>query len=144
MGLHKILKIVAAVLGILGLVALTNLLIKGDAVVTQTGEGLDWFLYLSYITFALTIGFVLLFVFKDVFTSGNMKKTLMGLGFMLIVILISYGIAKGEAVVMSDGESLSEAGSKWISAGLNAFYILGAVAVATMLYSEVKNLTISK
>lgn len=145
MGFYKILKIIVFILGALGAVALANLLMKGDAVVTQTGEGLDWFLNLSYITFILTVGLVLAFVFKDLFTSGkSIKSTIIGIGLLVVVVAISYGIAQGEAIIMSDGNELSESGSRWISAGLNAFYILGVGAVAVMVLSEVKNLTISK
>lgn len=144
MGLYKILKIVAFVLGALGSVALANLLIKGDALVIETGEGLDWFLNLSYITFALTIAFVLFFVLKGVITSDNIKMILISLGLLLVIVLISYGIADGESIVMPDGDVLSESGSRWISAGLNAFYILGVGAIVVMLISEFKNLTISK
>ena len=61
MGLYRVLKIIAFVLGILGAVALANLLITGDEVVKQTGEGLNPFLNLAYVTFFLTIVLVLLF-----------------------------------------------------------------------------------
>jgi len=144
MGLYKILKILAFVLGALGAIALINLLVKGDELVMQTGEGLDMFLNLSYITFLITIVLVVFFVFKEVFTSDNIKAILIGLGLFLVVVLISYGIADGESIIMPDGDTLSENGSRWISAGLNAFYILGIGAVALMLLSEIKNLTISK
>lgn len=144
MGLYKILKIVAFVLGALGAVALANLLFKGDATVIQTGEGLDMFLTLSYITFIFTIAMVLIFVLRDLFTSDSIKSTLLGVGLLLVIVAVSYGIANGEAITMSDGNALSESGSRWISAGLNAFYILGIGAIAVMLLSEIKNLTISK
>ncbi len=144
MGLYKVLKIVVFILGALGAVALANLLIKGDAVVVQTGEGLDMFLNLSYLTFFLTLAFVLFFVLKGVFTSDNIKGILIGVGLLLVVALISYGIADGESITMSDGEVLSASGSRWISTGLNAFYILGLGAVVVMLISEFKSLTISK
>lgn len=144
MGLYRVLKIIAFVLGVLGAVALANLLIKGDEVVMVTGEGLDLFLNLAYVTFIFTIVLVLLFVFRDMFTSGNFKSTLLGVGVLLIVIAVSYGIANGEAIIMSNGEELSANSSRWVSAGLNAFYILGLGAVAVMLISEIKNLTISK
>src|SRR5699024_679989 len=115
MGLYKILKILAFVLGALGAIALINLLVKGDELVMQTGEGLDMFLNLSYITFLITIVLVVFFVFKEVFTSDNIKAILIGLGLFLVVVLISYGIADGESIIMPDGDTLSENGSRWIS-----------------------------
>src|SRR5690625_3189395 len=93
MGLYRVLKIIAFLLGILGAVALANLLITGDDVVKQTGEGLNPFLNLAYITFALTIALVLLFVIRDLFTSGNFKRTLLSVVIMLVYVGLSYGRA---------------------------------------------------
>jgi|SRR5690625_2001331 len=144
MGLYRVLKIIAFALGILGAVALANLLITGNEVVKVTGEGLDLFLNLAYVTFILTIVLVLLFVVRDIFTSGNIKSTLLGVGVLVIIVAVSYGIANGEAIIMANGEELSASGSRWVSTGLNAFYILGLGAIVVMLISEIKNLTISK
>lgn len=145
MNLYKIVKIIAFILGTLGAVALVSLLAKGDEQIIATdGEGLDWFLVISYITFFTTIALVFIFVFKDLFTSESIKTTLIGLGLFVLVGIISYVLAKGEAIVMSDGTPLSAGESKWISTGLIGFYILGIGAIVSMLVSEVKNLTISK
>lgn len=144
MGLYRVLKIIALILGLLGAAALANLLFKGDDIVKATGEGLNLFLNIGYVTFIVTIVLVLIFVLRDLFTSDGIKSTLIGVGLLLVVGVVSYGIAGGEAITMSDGTALSESGSRWISAGLNAFYILGLGAIAVMLISEVKNLTISK
>lgn len=144
MGLYRVLKIIAFLLGILGAVALANLLITGDDVVKQTGEGLNPFLNLAYITFALTIALVLLFVIRDLFTSGNFKRTLLSIGLLLVIVGISYGVAGAQEIRLPSGEMLSESASRWVSTGLNTFYILGIGAIAMMLVSEVKNLTISK
>lgn len=144
MGLYRVLKIIALILGLLGAAALANLLFKGDDIVKATGEGLNLFLNIGYVTFIVTIVLVLIFVLRDLFTSDGIKSTLIGVGLLVLVGVVSYGIAGGEAITMSDGTALSESGSRWISAGLNAFYILGLGAIAVMLISEVKNLTISK
>ncbi len=145
MGLHKVSKILALVIGVLGVVALANLLMKGDEHVKATGEGLDFFITLGTWSLVL-IAVVVLFsvVYNLIFISQSIKPMLIGLGLFIVVVLISYGIAEGESVVMPDGDTLSESGSRWISAGLNAFYILGIGAIVAMLLSEAKNLTISK
>ena len=67
MGLHKIIKIVAILLSIAGIIFFAMILAKGDEAVTLTGEGVDGFLYVSYVIFAITIAFVLFFVIKGVF-----------------------------------------------------------------------------
>ena len=144
MGLYKVLKIVALVLGVLGAVALANLLFTGDEVVKQTGDGLNLFLNLAYVTFFLTIALVLIFVLRDLFTSDSIKSTLIGVGLLVVVLAISYGVANGDAITLPNGSQLSESGSRWVSTGLNAFYVLGIGAIAAMLVSEIKNLTISK
>ena len=58
MGLHKILKIVALILGVAGMIFWVLLVSKGDEVVKSTGEGVDPLLYIGYITLAIVILFV--------------------------------------------------------------------------------------
>ncbi|HAV53631.1 MAG TPA: hypothetical protein DCX41_01680, partial [Aequorivita sp.] len=79
MALHKILKIIALLLGVAGVIFLAMIIAKGDEAVSATGEGVDGFLYVAYITFAITIVFVLFFVLKGIF-AGNIKNTLISVG----------------------------------------------------------------
>ena len=136
MSLHKILKIVALLLSVAGIIFLAMIIAKGDQAVTETGEGLDGFLYVAYITFAITVAFVLFFVVKGVF-SGNIKNTLISVGAFLVIVVISYALADGTPMQMRD-ISLSASGSKWIDTGLYVFYIMGILAIASMVFSGVK------
>ena len=79
MGLHKILKIVALILGVAGLIFWVLLVAKGDEVVKSTGEGVDPLIYIAYITLAIVLLFVVIFVLKGIF-AGNLKKTLLSIG----------------------------------------------------------------
>src|SRR5690606_11074349 len=107
MALHKILKIVALLLSVAGVIFLAMIISKGDTVVTETGEGVDGFLYVAYITFAIILIFVLFFVLKGVF-EGDIKKTLLSVGTFAVIALISYVMADSTPMVMQEGEMLSE------------------------------------
>ncbi len=140
MGLHKILKIVALILSIAGVISLAMIVSNGDDAVRATGEGLDGFLYIAYIIFALVLIFVIVFVLKGLM-AGDIKKTLITVGAFLAVVIISYVMADGVETMMKDGKMLSANGSKWISTGINAFVILGIIAIGSMVLSGVKKIT---
>ena len=140
MGLHKILKIVALLLSVAGIIFLAMIIAKGDEAVTATGEGVDGFLYVAYIIFAITILFVLFFVLKGIF-AGNIKSTLLSVGAFLLIVVISYVLADGSPMQMQEGEMLSASGSKWVGTGLYAFYIMAILAVGAMVFSGIKKIT---
>ena len=142
MGLHKILKIVALVLSLIGIVMFAMLVSKGDAVIEQTGEGVDGYIYVAYIMLALVLLFVLIFVLKGVF-AGNLKKTLISIGLFLLVGIVAYVMASGsiEGLPLVDDKVISESSSKWVGTGLYAFYILGIMAIGAMVFSGIKKLT---
>jgi len=137
MGLHKITKILGLVLSVVGAAFLGMIIMKGDIVIKETGEGVDGFIYTTYIIFALVLLAVIVFGLKALF-SGNIKNTLMILGAFVVVIGISYGLADGTEMPLTDGGMLSESGSKWIGAGLYSFYILAIVAIGSMIFSGFK------
>lgn len=140
MALHKILKIVALLLSIAGIIFLAMIIAKGDEAVTATGEGVDGFLYVAYITFAIIVVFVLFFVLKGIF-AGNIKSTLLSVGAFLLIVVISYVLADGTPMQMQEGEMLSSSGSKWVGTGLYAFYIMAILAVGAMVFSGIKKVT---
>lgn len=139
MGLHKILKIVALILSVAGVISLAMIVSNGDDAVKATGEGLDGFLYIAYIMFALVLLFVIVFVLKGLL-AGDIKKTLITIGAFLVVVIISYVMADGVETMMKDGKMLSASGSKLISTGINAFVILGLLAIGSMAFGGVKKL----
>lgn len=139
MGLHKILKIVALVLSVAGIISLAMIVSNGDDAVKATGEGLDGFLYIAYIMFSIVLLFVIVFVLKGLL-AGDIKKTLITIGAFLAVIIISYIMADGVETMMKDGKVLSASGSKWISTGINAFVLLGLIAIGSMASGGIKKL----
>ncbi|SRX72303.1 hypothetical protein [Aequorivita antarctica] len=140
MALHKILKIVALLLSVAGIIFLAMIIAKGDTEVAATGAGVDGFLYVAYIIFAITLVFVLFFVIKGVF-AGNIKNTLISVGAFLAIVIISYVLADGNPMSVGDGETLSASGSKLVGAGLYTFYILAIIAIGAMVFSGVKKIT---
>ncbi|GEQ85169.1 hypothetical protein ULMS_06770 [Patiriisocius marinistellae] len=141
MALHKILKIVALVLSVAGIVLWGMIVAKGDeAIIESGGEGLDAILYVAYITFAIVLVAVLIFVIKGLF-EGNIKKTLVSLGAFVLIFVIAYVLAGGVESVNRDGEIITAQTSKWIGTGLYAFYIMAILAIIAMVFSGVKKLT---
>ena len=140
MALHKILKIIALLLSVAGIIFLAMIIAKGDDAVAATGAGLNGFLYVAYITFAITIILVLFFVGKGMLT-GNIKNTLISIGAFVAVVGISYVLSDGNPIQLNDGAMLSANGSKWVGTGLYVFYILAVIAVGAMVFGGVKKVT---
>jgi len=70
----------------------------------------------------------------------KLKKALLSAGLFLAVIGISYVMSTGVETPLKDGEVLSANGSRWVGAGLRAFYILAVVAIGAMLMSGAKRI----
>jgi len=99
---------------------------------------------LTMLIFALVVIVTLISVFSALAKNPKgLKKTLIGIGIFVVVLGISYAMATGIETPMKDGEVLSSNGSKWVGAGLNAFYILALLAVGSMVVSGVKKITTS-
>ena len=148
MGLHKILKIVAAILAIAGIIFYVMIVSKGDLAIEAAyadGEdvaSINWALYIGYAILGVVLLFVLTFVLKGIF-AGDIKKTLMSVGAFLVIIVISYVMASSsiEGLPLNDGVAITESGSKWVGTGLYVFYILAVIAIGSMVFSGIKKLT---
>lgn len=143
MTIHKILKYLALVIGVIGLILLGRIIMAGDdaieASVSEQQSYLDPMMWLSYLVMAVIIVLVLFFVVKGLFR-GNIKNTLISVGAFLLVVVIAYVVTGGEAITLRDGTTVSASESHWISAGLVIFYILAAVAIGAMVLSGVRKL----
>ena len=143
MTLHKILKYLALVIGVLGLILWGRVLLAGDEAIESSADlqasVVTPFLIVAYIIFALIVLLVLVFVIKGLFT-GNIKKTLLSVGAFLLIVVIAYLVTSGTEMTMSDGEVFSASTTHWVGAGLVTFYILAATAILLMVVSGVKKL----
>ncbi|WP_299394901.1 hypothetical protein [uncultured Gelidibacter sp.] len=149
MNLHKILKIVAALLGLAGIIFLVMIISKGDEAIKAAaldGDSaiIDPMAFVTYIIFALTIAFVLFFVVKNLFTNtSSLKSTLIGVGAFAAVLIVAYMFSSGDDAgkYFYNGVPATEGESHMVGAGLIAFYILICGAAAAMALSGIKKIT---
>ena len=143
MTLHKILKYLALVIGVIGLILWGRVLFTGDDAIESSASVqasvVSPFLYLAYIVFAIIVLLVLFFVIKGLF-SGDIKRTLISIGAFILVVAIAYVLTDGTERQLNDGTTLSASTDHWVGAGLVTFYILAATAVLLMLLSGVRKL----
>lgn len=139
MNLYKVIKILAIVLSVVAAGIFLYVLIQGNEQVQATGQGVDWFIYIAYITLLIAILFVLLFVIQGIL-AGDPKKTLIPLAIFLVIIAISYGLADGNEVILNNGTVISAGESRWIGTGLYTFYAVAGIAIASMIYSEINKI----
>ena len=140
MALHKILKLVVAIIGIAALVIAGMVWANDTAIKAGQSQGLvDTMMLLTWVVVAIAIVLVVIFVLKGLFT-GNAKNALIAIAGFALVIVVSFITATGEETVLKDGEILSETGSKMVGAGITAFYILAAIAIILMVGSGAKKL----
>ena len=134
MNLHKVTKIVAIVISILSLVALGGLMATSDS---EDNSWISPLIYLSYIILLACIVVVLIYVFKNLFSNKeNLKKTLIYIGVFFGVVLVSFILADGTEIKSASNEIIaSESTSKWVSTGLNTFYLLAVAAIGTMVWT---------
>jgi len=136
MQIHKIIKIIAFALAILGSIFALMIMTGSDAMI-------DNILYITYAVLGLVIALVVIFVLKGLVT-GDIKKTLMSVGAFLAIIFISYGLSSGTDLDLQPfndkGLGITESISKNVGAGLYAFYVLAVLAIGSMLLGGVKKI----
>ncbi|WP_121666848.1 hypothetical protein [Mesonia aquimarina] len=145
MTLHKVLKYLAIVIGVIGLIFLARIVIEGDDAIEGSADlqasMINPLIYLTYAVIVAVLVLVLIFVLKDLFT-GNVKNTLLSIGAFAVILFIAY-LIPGETtpVEMNNGEMLSSGGVTIVNMGLRTFYILAGIAVGAMIFSGVKKLS---
>ena len=146
MKLENIIKIVCAVLGLLGVIFLFRILATGDDEIKMAASMGDFSLisplislsmFILFITVAVTIIFSLINLASN---PGKLKKSMIFIGFLIIVIGIAYASSTGVETPMKDGQVLSASGSKWVGTGIRVFYILASVAVLSMIAFGARNI----
>ena len=146
MKLENIIKIVCAVVGLLGVIFLFRILATGDDDIKMAASMGDFSLisplislsmFILFITVAVTIIFSLINLASN---PGKLKKSMIFIGFLIIVIGIAYASSTGVETPMKDGQILSASGSKWVGTGIRVFYILASVAVLSMIAFGARNI----
>ena len=97
--------------------------------------------FVSYGKWMVIIGAVLAvlsFVAGIVINPGTIKGVIIGLVIVVVIGGISYGLADGADYELY--KNVDESTSRLVSTGLNAFYIVGLLAVLSVLYSGVSRI----
>lgn len=143
MTIHKILKYLALVIGVIGLILLGRIIMTGDDAIEASAATqasvVSPFLWLAYLVMAVILILVIFFVIKGLFR-GNIKNTLISVGVFLLIVVIAYLVSDGTQKTLKDGEILSASADHWVGAGLVTFYILAAIAVGAMVISGIRKL----
>lgn len=146
MNFQKIVKIVTAALGVLGIVFLFRIIGAGDEEIKMAALMGDYSLVSPLVSIAQltlliavlgTLIFSLLGLFSD---AKKLKKALISVGFLGVIVLIAYASSTGVETPMKDGEILSASGSRWVGTGIRVFYYLAIIAIGAMALSGVKKL----
>lgn len=144
--MHKIVKILLIVVGLIGAVLWFMLPEKdmpaGEAAQSGAMNAMFW---VTYLLLAIAVVFSLLFALKNLFSNpASLKKTLFVIVGFLLVVAIAYVLSSGTDVSIEEmadkGLSTTEGTIKNIGTGLNMFFILTVVAVAAMLWGGVKKM----
>lgn len=69
---------------------------------------------------------------------ASLRGAAVGLGSLLVIFVLSYVLADGSDFAMYD--NVDESTTKWVSTGLNAFYICFILAVGAVLYSSLSRI----
>lgn len=143
MTIHKILKYLALVIGVIGLILLGRIIMTGDDAIESSAATqqsvVTPFLWLAYIVMAVILVLVIFFVIKGLFR-GNIKNTLISVGAFLLIVGVAYVVSDGTQRTLKDGDILSASADHWVGAGLVTFYILAAIAVGAMVVSGIRKL----
>lgn len=101
--------------------------------ILSEGILLNWCYVLSVIAGVISVVFPIVGMAQNLQAA---KYTLIGLGLLAIILLVSYTLSTGEAYKI--GERIVEgAVSRWSEAGLYTFYIMITLTLLVIIYTEV-------
>ena len=144
--MHKIVKIILIVIGLIGTILwfqLPSMDVPPAEAVNNGSMGLMFII--AYLLLGIAVVVTILYGLMNLFTSkGGLKKALFSIGGLLVILVISYVLAKGTNVDMAamakNGVPTTEGEVKMIGMGLNMFFILAVIAVGSMLYGGIKKM----
>ena len=146
MNFQKITKIVAGLLGILGVIFLFRIIGTGDEEIKMAAATGDYgavsaLISVAQIILAVSIAATVIFSLLNLFgDSQKLKKALISVGFLVVVVGLAFALSSGVETPLKDGEVLSASGARWVETGIRVFYYLAVIAIVAMGYSGVKSL----
>lgn len=136
-----ILGVIIAVTAVLLFLMLTNISnVPNDPTMgAWISTNLSW----AYILFFLALGLSLIFLVYQLITDFKAAKGgLMAVGFLLLILLVSYLLASGEMPKFPGVQKFIDSGtltpqvSKWVDTGLISVYFLLGIAVISLIYAS--------
>jgi len=146
--LSKILTLVAGLIGLIGFYFFVRILMEGDEALKVDADLQNSILspFISFSIFLLIVTALIAVAFSAVNLVKHpriLKRTLMGVGVMIVFLIVAYTLAD-DGAVKSMGKVLEygEAGSisKWVSTGINFSAILGVIGFGAFFFDFVKSL----
>ena len=136
MSFDKISRLLAIVLGSIGLV-FTLLIFFGGESSLETNVSIS--IWISIAMFFIAIGLAIFSAVRGmIINPASLRGSAIGFGALTAIVAISYMISSG-----ADFESyknMSESGSRWVSTGLNATYIMTLLSVGAIVFSSLNRL----
>ena len=136
MSFDKLSRLLAIALGGIGLVFTLLIFFGGDEALEGNVGASIWvsigmfFLAIALAVFSAVRGMII--------NPASLKTSAIGFGGLAAILIISYAMSSG-----ADYESyknISESGSRWVSTGLNATYIMTLLSVGAILFSSLNRL----
>jgi flagellar biogenesis protein FliO len=144
--MHKIIKIILIVLSIAGFILWTQMP-SGDMMPSEAigSSSMNFMFIITFVLLAFAVIVSLFFGLKNVFSSPEgLKRTLIGVGGLVVVAIISYFAASGTDVnleaMRAKGLEADESTVKNIGTFLNIFFILTIIAVGAMVVPGIKKM----
>jgi magnesium-transporting ATPase (P-type) len=147
---NKILSIIIAGVALVGAFLFIRIFME-DAEAIETNVDLQnkvispIIYYSTFLLIATVVITLVLSLWSLVRNPENLKKTLMGLGVLAVLLIVSYFLSDSEAVInaaggISEGGEAGSSVNKWVGTGIWYSLILGAVASFFFVYDLVKGL----
>lgn len=133
----RILLIVLFIIGIIvTIMSFTAPTVEDD----PSGAMHNYILYYSYtLSILAVVGALIAAAVSIINNPASLIKLLIWLGVFGAVVGIAYGLASGSDVAKfaEMDITISESGSRWSGASLYTFYLLGGLAIGSILFSSV-------
>lgn len=104
---------------------------------------LELFLGLAYVYFAIAIGLAIIFpVVNMIVNPTNSKKTLLGLGALVLFFLVAFLLSSSTKLPFSIPNPANDAPVtlRFVDTSVISLYLLAAFAVGSIVYTEVRDL----
>ncbi|MFT6796759.1 MAG: hypothetical protein ACJART_001903 [Maribacter sp.] len=140
--MQKIVKIALIAIGLIGAV-LWFMLPERDMPAAEAAQSgaMNAMFIITYILLGVAVVVSVLFTLKNLFSNPQgLKKTLFVVGGFVLVVIISYVLSSGTDVAPEFMAMSDEGTVKNIGMGLNVFFILTIIAVASLIIPAVKNM----